>query len=92
MNYEVKSTKKFRKDIKKLSKAGRFDMKKLQKVIGSLARGEALSANYRNHLLRGYSDKMFECHIEPNWLLLYKKNDDILLLYLIRTGSHGDLF
>jgi len=92
MNYDVKSTKRFRKDMKKLSKAGNFDMRKLQKVIETLAKGEELSLSYKNHLLRGYSDRMFECHIEPNWLLIYKKQDDILMLYLIRTGSHGDLF
>lgn len=90
--YKIETTKKFRKDIKRLRNSGRFDLEKLNIVMRILGRGEILPDKYRNHSLWGRFAGTFECHIEPNWLLIYEKRDDILVLCLIRTGSHGDLF
>jgi len=92
MKYKVETTKKFRKDLKKLKRSGRFNVEKLESIVDMLKRGEVLPAKYRNHSLLGQFSGTFECHIEPNWLLIYEKRDDILFLYLIRTGSPSDLF
>jgi len=92
MKYKVETTKKFRKDLKKLKKSGRFDIEKLELIVSMIKNDEILPDKCRNHSLLGRFEGTFECHVEPNWLLIYQKRDDILVLYLIRTGSHGDLF
>lgn len=84
---------KFKKDYKLAVKRG-LDTKKLAEVIGMLSRGEVLPSSYRDHLLvesRNYTG-MRECHIQPDWLLIYRIENDILTLRLIRTGTHSDLF
>lgn len=84
---------KFKKDYKLAVKRG-LDTKKLAEVIGMLSRGEALPSSCRDHLLvesRNYTG-MRECHIQPDWLLIYRIENDILTLRLIRTGTHSDLF
>jgi len=86
-------TAQFKKDYKLALKRG-CDPKKLEKVIGLLVAEKKLPDSYHDHALensRNYSD-MRECHIQPNWLLIYKIVADKLLLKLIRTGSHSDLF
>jgi mRNA interferase YafQ len=83
---EVKS---FKRDIKRL-KRGSFDLSKLSTIILKLAKKEKLEARYSDHLLTGNWKGHRECHIAPDWLLIYKIKDNDLLL--IRTGSHSELF
>lgn len=83
----------FKRDYKLALKRG-FNPKKLETVIELLCKEEVLPDMYRDHQLtnsRNYKD-MRECHIEPDWLLVYKVIRDTLILKLIRTGSHSDLF
>lgn len=74
-----------------MMKQGR-DIKRLDKVIQLLANGEALPDHYRDHKLSGNWVNHHECHIQPDWLLIYHVKDDTLVLSLTRTGSHSDLF
>lgn len=67
-------------------------MNKLFTVVEKLANDEILEENYREHKLTGNYTGCRECHIEPDWLLIYEKVDDNLILILNRTGSHSDLF
>ena len=69
-----------------------FDTEKLYEVIEKLANGEPLEEKYRDHYLSGDYKGCRECHIEPDWLLIYEIVDDILILMLYRVGSHSDLF
>lgn len=83
----------FKKDYKLAVKSG-FTPEKLEKVVSLLCNGVTLPPAYKDHLLmnsRNYKG-MRECHIEPDWLLVYKIRKDILVLQLIRTGTHSDLF
>ena len=86
-------TNQFKKDIKKITKQG-LDIEKLHKVIDILQKQEKLPAQYCDHLLvnsRNYKN-MRECHIEADWLLIYKVYDDAMVLVAVRTGSHSELF
>ncbi len=67
-------------------------LKKLYEVIEKLANGELLEEKYRDHYLSGDYKGCRECHIEPDWLLIYEIVDDVLVLMLYRIGSHSDLF
>ena len=67
-------------------------MAHINSVIEKLQNGETLSEKYHDHPLRGRYTGYHECHIRPDWLLVYKKQDDILILTLVDTGSHADLF
>ena len=83
----------FKKDYKKAIKRG-FNPKELEKVISMLCNEQPLPERYRDHALinsRQYKD-VRECHIQPDWLLIYRIVRDRLILKLIRTGSHSDLF
>ena len=91
MKYEILFTTKFKKDLKLVQKQGK-DLDKLFTVIVLLANDEKLDGTYRDHALSGNYDGFRECHIEPNWLLIYRKNNDRIILYLLRTGSHSELF
>lgn len=91
MKYEVLFTTKFKKDVKLLQKQGK-NLDKLFTVVELLSNDEKLDVNYRDHELSGNYDGFRECHIEPDWLLIYRKNSDRIILYLLRTGSHSDLF
>lgn len=83
----------FKKDFKKIEKQGK-DKNKLFTVIETLASGELLDIKYKDHAL--VNDKKYidcrECHIEPDWLLVYKYDKNDLILLLVKTGSHSDLF
>ena len=81
---------KFRKSLKKLLKSGSFDRKKLEKIIDTLLRGEKLTQNYQDHLLTGDMADYRECHIEFNLLLIYKIEDNNLVL--VNIGSHPEMF
>ena len=68
------------------------DLAKLVTVLNLLKKGDDLPANYRDHQLTGNLNDFRECHIEPDWLLLYKKLNNILIIVATETGSHSDLF
>ncbi len=91
MKYEVKFTNQFKKDLKLAKKQGK-DTDKLFEAIEMLANDEALPAKYRDHDLTGDYKGCRECHIEPDWLLVYEIVDDVLVLMLYRVGSHSELF
>jgi mRNA interferase YafQ len=88
--YEVKRTGKFKKEYKLAKKRGR-NIALLQMIIIDLANGKPLPEKNRDHPLTGDWNGFRECHIEPDWLLVYKKEDDILVLTLVRSGTHSDL-
>jgi len=89
--YTVKPTSKFQKDIKRAEKRG-YNMSLLAEVVSLLVKGEPLPEKYLDHPLKGNYKDCRECHITPDWLLVYRKKDDTLFLYLTRTGTHSDLF
>lgn len=93
MKYNIDYTNVFKKQYKKMIKQGK-DINKLIKVIKMLANGEELDINYKNHKLinNNYFDNCYECHIEPDWLLVYKVYNNELILLLFATGSHSELF
>ncbi len=91
MKYEVKFTSKFKKDFKLLKKRN-LELDKLYKVIDTLSAGLPLPEEYHDHPLIGNYKGARECHIRPDWLLIYGIYENILVLELIRTGSHSDLF
>jgi len=83
------STKQFEKDFKKAIKSGK-SRNKVSIALRTLAKGDPLSARYRDHKLKGVFQGRRECHIEPDLLLIYKLEDDKIILE--RLGSHADLF
>jgi len=86
---KISRTNRFKKDVKKMKKRGKsFDV--FKQVIQQLAQGEPLDEKFRNHKLIGNYVGTRECHIEPDWLLIYEDHDEELIL--IRTGTHSDLF
>ena len=91
MSYEVRFTNQFKKDIKLAKKQGK-NIDKLFSVVDILASGEALPAKYRDHDLSGDYRGCRECHIEPDWLLIYEIDNGLLILVLNRVGSHSELF
>ncbi|HBC85936.1 MAG TPA: type II toxin-antitoxin system mRNA interferase toxin, RelE/StbE family [Lentisphaeria bacterium] len=82
----------FKKDYKKIRKSGQKDMSKLQHVMTILAEEKPLDAKYRNHPLKGELNGYYDCHIEPDWLLIYRIDKNANCLKLARTGSHSELF
>ena len=91
MKYEVKFTNQFKKDIK-LAKKQNKDLNKLFDVVNILAEGGILEAKYRDHDLSGKYKGRRECHVEPDWLLVYEIQNDVLVLMLYRLGTHSELF
>ena len=91
MKYEVKPSNQFRKDLKLVAKRG-YKIELLTDVIKKLANGEMLDPKYKDHKLSGNFGFYRECHIEPDWLLIYEIDGNELILYLTRTGTHSDLF
>ena len=91
MKYEIRFTAQFKKDWKRAKKQGK-NMEKLLAVIEQLANGEPLEEKYRDHDLSGNYKGCRECHVEPDWLLIYEINHDVLVLMLYRVGSHSELF
>lgn len=89
--YTVKFTNQFKKDYKLAKKRGKR-MELINEAINILADGEALPEKYRDHSLSGNWTGHRECHIQPDWLMVYYFEDDILVLTLARTGTHSDLF
>ena len=91
MKYTIRPTSRFQKDLKRAAKRG-YNTELLTAVIKKLANGELLAQKHRDHALTGDYAGCRECHITPDWLLIYEISDDTLLLYLTRTGTHSDLF
>ena len=91
MKYAVKTTNRFLKDYKLMERRGR-NLSLLDQVITKLAQGVPLSENNRDHMLTGGWAGHRECHIQPDWLLIYRIESDVLVLTLTRTGAHSDLF
>lgn len=91
MKYDVEFTNKFKKELK-IAKKQNKDLNKLYNVIEKLANGETLEIKYRDHELTGKYKGTHECHIEPDWLLVYEIKDEILVLILYRINSHSELF
>ena len=91
MKYIVKKTESFKKDYKRAQRRG-LDLAKLQKTVDMLANGQPLPESQHDHPLTINWVNHHECHITPDWLLIYHISADVLVLELTRTGSHSDLF
>ena len=91
MKYEIKFTGQFKRDLKQAKKQNR-NLDKLFEVINNLAEGNTLGEKYRDHELAGNYKGVRECHIEPDWLLMYEMKERLLILMLYRLGTHSDLF
>ena len=88
---KVTSSNQFKKDLKLAYKRG-LKIDRLRTVVNALSAKETLPPQYRDHELIGRYKGFRECHIEPDWLLIYRIEDEALKLFLLRTGSHSDLF
>lgn len=91
MKYIVKPTTQFKKDFKLAMKRS-MKIELLEEVIAMLAMGETLPDKHKDHALTGNWVGHRECHILPDWLLIYRIEDEVLVLTLARTGTHSDLF
>ncbi len=89
--YKIATTSKFKKQYKKVLKRG-CDPQKLQNIVERLAKGEKLPPKNKDHALIGDWIGHRECHIEPDWLLIYYIDNNVLVLTLTATGTHSDLF
>ena len=89
--YSIVYTGKMKKDVRRMKKRGK-DMSKLITVLIMLADKQPLPEQYKDHQLSGKLSDFRECHIEPDWLLMYQYYDDILILSATATGTHADLF
>ena len=81
----------FKKDIKRIRKRG-YDLSLMEQVVDRLSAGQKLDERYHDHELIGEWKNFRECHITPDWLLIYRIDGDELILFLSRTGTHNDLF
>ena len=89
--YEVRFTTAFKKSYKLMKKRG-LDLTLLEQVVDTLRQGNPLDARYKDHGLTGNYLGFRECHIKPDWLLIYLIENDVLTLTLVDTGTHADLF
>ena len=87
----LKTTGQFRKDYKRIRKRG-YDILQLETVIDIILTNNPLDTKYKNHTLSGNWSGYQECHIQPDWLLVYRIEQENLILSLSRTGTHSDLF
>lgn len=88
---EIVASNRFKKDLKQAIKR-KYNIELMQEVIDKLAACEPLDEKYRDHPLAGDYIGMRECHITPDWLLVYQVREKELVLFLSRTGTHSDLF
>lgn len=91
MTWKIEYAGKLKKDIR-LAQKRNLDMALFKRVVKTLEKSGKLPAKYKPHKLKGEYKGLWECHIKPDWLLIWDQNDDIKLISLIRTGSHSDLF
>lgn len=89
--YKIVPTSRFKRDLKTVKKRG-YDLDLLGVVVDTLALGEPLQEKYKDHNVSGNYSGCRECHITPDWLLIYEIDGDELFLYLTRTETHSDLF
>lgn len=89
--YSLRFTPQFKKKLKLCEKRG-LNLRKLQDVLDMLVKNGTLPAKYRQHKLSGKFAGCWECHIQPDWLLIWQQNDTELILILLDTGTHADLF
>jgi mRNA interferase YafQ len=87
--FELLRTSQFKRDVKRAKKRGK-DTDRLKTVIALLAQGRTLPAKYKDHQLKGVYKDCRECHLDPDWLLIYRIEANVL--QLVRTGTHADLF
>ena len=87
MTYTIRPTSRFQKDLKRVQKRG-YDISLITDIIKKLANGEQLPEKNRDHNLSGDYSGCRECHITPDWLLIYEIDNGTLILYLTRTGTH----
>lgn len=90
--YRIVETAQYRRDLRRLERAGRYDVARLDEIINALARGQVLPPRFRNHRLKGTLAECEECHISGDWLLMYRRKKEELILLLLRTGTHVQLF
>ena len=88
---KIRYNNQFKKDYKLIKKRG-YNIEKLKEVINLLVQDKRLPVKYREHYLTGNYKGFKECHIGPDWLLIYKTENELLTLTVLRTGSHSDLF
>ena len=88
---KIKRTSKFKREFEKMIRQG-YDENLMRYVVSKLANCEQLEEKYHDHALKGEWQGFRECHITPDWLLIYSVNDNELILTLTRTGSHSYLF
>ena len=91
MTLKISHSTQFKKDLKLLRKRG-YNLDLLGKVVDTLSKEQELPTKYKNHTLTGSYKGYLECHIKPDWLLIYKIDKGKLILVLTRTGTHSDLF
>jgi len=91
MELIIRQSAKFKRDLKTARKRS-WDMSQLNAIIEMLSKGIALPLKNRDHALLGRYEGFRECHVTPDWLLIYRIEQDMLVLYLFRTGTHSDLF
>lgn len=91
MKYKLILTGKFKKSLKLAKKRG-LNISLMESVVDTLLQGTPLDEKYRDHELKGKYKGFRECHIQPDWLLIYLQEDDILTLTLVDAGTHADLF
>ena len=89
--YQVKFTSAYKKAYRRMKKRG-ADLKILDEVVERLRLGQQLDERYHDHELRGKQKGFRECHIKPDWLLVYLIENDILVLTLVDTGTHAEIF
>lgn len=91
MSYLVSTTKRFDRSVRKCIKRG-LDVELLKEALAFLIEDGMVPQEYRPHKLSGNFSSCWECHIQPDWLLIWQRNDDELTLLLVDTGTHSDLF
>ena len=91
IKYDIKRSSKFKKEFRKILKSGR-NVDEFDEVLMMLASGVTLPEKYRDHSLKGNWKGYRECHVQPDLLLIYVIEEDVLILELHRIGSHADLF
>lgn len=89
--YHVEYTNRFKKDLKRCEKRG-LDLRKVLDAICLLSKNGELPPSYRPHKLHGNKNGQWECHIEPDWLLVWEQNNGQMTLLFLQTGTHSDLF
>ena len=91
MKYRLRTTKQYDKQLKKCLKRG-YDEFKLKEVVNCLVEGRELDMKYHAHRLSSKFDYCWECHISPDWLLLWEYDEENVILLLLQTGTHSDIF